>query len=189
MALIVDRKGAVIRMLGKRTRLSFAWKQCLAQMFWAFMFLAHLRTWVSSWSSAFGGDLNVGAIAGGVVLTLVMVFFVLKIVGVRWLRWRMDRHAFVIYLLAVGLIHVDCLRNDMNADLVTPTAVVSVVSWLSLTVLELRRTRRTNAASGGFRTETVRSALVWYERVSARFLVHLQLDWQRHAIGLRAPPV
>ena len=85
--------------------------------FWAAMLLVHAPALLRSWRGLFGTEGNEAAIVGCVWLTLATLFFVLKVAGVPWLRFRTGRRSRLAILVAILLIHCGPLGVHLDGVL------------------------------------------------------------------------
>ncbi len=84
----------------------------LGRMAWALLLAIHLpallKSWRGCWRLLFGTDAGGPSdwqLAGAIWLTAAVAFFVLKIWGVPWLRFRTSPRCLVVAALAVLLMH------------------------------------------------------------------------------------
>jgi len=98
----------------------------VAKCFWVAMLASHTPAWIGACASVPGGEPR---LLGGVVLTLTQVFFVLKLVDARWLRFSADRRATVGLVAVVALLHAGVLERAVGhfteAELASEFAVLS----------------------------------------------------------------
>ncbi len=104
----------------------------LSRCFWALMGVMHAAALFASWRSVFEAGGGASGLTGCFTLTLSMLFFLLKVGGVSFLRFRPSRRALVVACLLVAWIHVDCFDPNLKAsltgngtDLVATTILVS----------------------------------------------------------------
>lgn len=76
-----------------------------SRVMWGLMLCIHLPPLYKVWRSALNWRSNELQGIGCAWLTLAVVFFILKLLGVRWLRFQTDRRSIVTAILAVALMH------------------------------------------------------------------------------------
>ena len=111
----------------------------LSRTFWALMFLAHAPALVSAWRYGLADGLKVELLGGSLFLSAAMLFFALKLWGVRWLRFRTDRRSFVAICLVVALIHLDCIHPGLRNAVVSKCTVVLATTTLVLAAPRIAR--------------------------------------------------
>ena len=155
--------------------------------FWALMGIMHAPALAGAWRSCIDTGVTLELLGGCLAITASMLFFVLKFWGVSFLRFRADRRSWLAMLLAVGLIHLNCLRPVFNhADGADYAAIVITVSVVA-GVTEVCRT---------YRKSSVRAKASRRSDSTARFAGTVWLDaWRPHCwvlasylFRLRAPP-
>ena len=117
--------------------------------FWAVMLLAHAPALISAWRYCFTDGVKLELLGGCVVLTASMIFFVLKLRGVGWLRFHTDRHSLVALCLVMTLIHLDCIRPGLRSEVVSKCAVILVTTTAVVAAPRLVRLARSAAGRGG----------------------------------------
>ena len=70
----------------------------LLRGFWALMGVVHVSALISAWSSCLRGDSETSGLAGCLALSLAMVYFVLKVCGISFIRLRPTRRTWVVML-------------------------------------------------------------------------------------------
>ena len=156
--------------------------------FWATMALAHTPALVNAWNECVAGGASFERVGEWVVLALSMIFFVLKVRGVRWLQFRADRRACLAFTLAVGLIHLDCIQPGIAQKIPIDCTMVFTTTVL---VVGLQRASRAlhEVLRYGSTHKTIRSVIpastntVWYDT----FHPHCWVYAYRNVIS-RAPP-
>ena len=112
----------------------------LRKSFWAIMALSHTPAVVGAWKSCLAGNFSVDQVGGWILLLLSMVFFGLKVKGVRWLQFKADRRSCLAFTLVVGLVHLDCIQPDLQQKIPFETTIVLSVSLLVFSAPRLSRT-------------------------------------------------
>ncbi len=152
------------------------------------MGVAHTPALLSAWEAYLQGGMRMELLGGCVVLTASMLLFALKTCDVAFLRFHPDRRAFVAMVLAVGLIHFDCLGPTADpAAVASGAAIVATTSFVAGLTLAGRAISRVPARNTGSSH---------YPSLIGRFTGSLWLDETRPhcwvlALGLfalRAPP-
>ncbi|MHC4697490.1 MAG: hypothetical protein ACYTFA_12180 [Planctomycetota bacterium] len=160
----------------------------LSRCFWLLMGVAHTPALVSAWESYLQGGMRMELLGGCIVLTASMLLFALKTCDVAFLRLNPDRRALLAMVLAVGLIHFDCLSRTLDsASVANGAAIVATTSLAAGLTLAGRALSRALARSTGSSH---------YPSLLGRFTRNLCLDDSRPccwvlALGLfalRAPP-
>lgn len=112
----------------KHGRGSSLWSRC----FWLLMCVAHAPALASVFEAGVKDGMMSGPLGGCIALTACMVFFVLKTLDVPFLRLNLDRRALAIMVLAVGLVHHDCLGPTVDtATVVNCVAIVATASLVA----------------------------------------------------------
>lgn len=76
--------------------------------FWLFMLLAHARAIAAAWLTLSTDGPGTDPLRP-IALTLAGLFFVLKLIDIRWLRFRTDRRSVAALTLIVALLHVQAI--------------------------------------------------------------------------------
>ncbi len=97
---------------------------------WFGMMAAHVPALVGTWRSLIADGFATEHLGGCVALSLAMLFFVLKLLGTAWLRFPVDRRAWVAMGMIVAMIHVDCIRANSDDAAARQLAVVVAVTIL-----------------------------------------------------------
>ena len=167
---------------------SHPFANALNRGFWVLMLFAHAPALISAWRCCLAEGLQLDMLGGCVVLTASMVFFVLKLRDIGWLRFRTDRRSLLALGLVVALIHLDCLQPGLRTEVASKCAVVLVTTAIVVAIPRMIRLLRAGCAERG----TTRRC-----RLSdGRFLDKTWLDtsqprcWvlARNLFRLRAPP-
>lgn len=137
------------KMHGKRGKHDHPIAEALNRGFWALMLLAHTPALISAWRYCFTDGLKPELVGGCVVLTASMIFFVLKLRGVGWLRFHTDRHSLVAVCLVMTLIHLDCIRPGLRSEVVSKCAVILATTTAVVVAPRLVRLARSAAGRGG----------------------------------------
>ena len=105
-----------------------------ARSFWAVMGIVHASALMGAWTSFFKGGPDASEFAGCLALSLSMLYFVLKVCGISFLRFRSGKRSWAVVCLLVLLIHADCITPDFSdylasgyPDLLATTALVGGV--------------------------------------------------------------
>lgn len=112
----------------------------LRKLFWAVMAVSHAPALVSAWGKCLAGNFSVDEVGGWILLFMSMIFFGLKVYGVRWLQFNVDRRSCLAFTLAVGLIHLDCIQPDLQQKIPVEVTVILSTSILAIGVHRLSRT-------------------------------------------------
>ena len=110
----------------------------LGRIVWVLMALSHAPALVSSLGSL-TSDVDFGRLGGCIALSLAMAFFALKILDVRWLRFRMNRRAWVATVLAVALVHIGLVSPENGPAFPAEYAQVVAIALLASCVVPVRR--------------------------------------------------
>ncbi len=106
------------------------------------MCLAHAPAIVSVWEAYLHqGGTKSDPLVGCIALTACMLFFVLKTSDVAFLRLNLDRRALVVVVLAVGLIHSDCLGSTADSAAVANCVAIIATTSLAGGLILLARAR------------------------------------------------
>lgn len=103
------------------------------------MALAHAPALLGAWQALFSDGFAfepVGRCAG---LTLVVLFFVLKINDPAFFPLPTDRRSIVAICMVVGLLHVDVVRPVHDPTLVADTAALVAATCLVASLRPVRR--------------------------------------------------
>lgn len=157
----------------------------LWRLVWLLMLAVHGKP-LASFLAAFGSgqaspDFSFGRCA---ILALSATFFVLKIIDVRWLRFRQDFKGSVSWFVIVGLLHLGPISRAVQSDVPFFGAglVCSLTGSLGLTLVLLSRLNRSAWA------RAVRDRLeISFDAVCLR-QVCLSALLTTCAAGPRAPP-
>lgn len=160
----------------------------LRKSFWAIMALSHAPALVNVWRDCLAGNFSVDQVSGWILLLLSMVFFGLKVIGVRWLQFKVDRRSCLAFTLVVGLVHLDCIQPDAGQKLPFEATVVLTTSILAIGTHRLSRTLsdllRQNRTHKTLRTSLPTSTnTAWVDM----FHPHCWILINRNVIS-RAPP-
>ncbi|UCC31903.1 MAG: hypothetical protein JSU86_06420 [Phycisphaerales bacterium] len=136
-------------MQGKSTSYSHPLANALNRGFWLLMLLAHAPALFSAWRCCLADGLQLDLLGGCLVLTASMVFFVLKLRDIGWLRFRTDRRSLLALGLVVALIHLDCLRPGLRTEVASKCAVVLVTTAVVVAVPRLTRLLRSACGQRG----------------------------------------
>lgn len=187
--------GKVVAAPGLKTQLQHAldifFHRALPKLrrgFWILMLLLHVPTlarylWATPNKVADSGDY--AAIIG---LALAFTLFVLKILDVRWLRFKTDRRAVFALVLAVTLAHVSLLR--FSDELVTHPAQPLLLSniLIASSLIAVRRYVRDSLGWLNQPTPTPKAIHIsgrWRQPASRS----LSTQWLAHPLASpRAPP-
>lgn len=108
------------------------------RLLWAVLVGLHMHVFTRVLAGGLEDGMTVAWIAQSVAIAGTVAFFVLKLMGVRWLRMRSHRHACVAFLLAAAVAHHDVVVTP-NAD-VPPTWIVVATGIVGLEAWRSRRT-------------------------------------------------
>ena len=106
------------------------------------MGLVHASALAGAWKSCLAGGPAVEELGGCIALTLSMVFFLLKLGGVSFLRFRTDKRAWVVICLAVALVHIDCIDPNLEGTLASDCTTVLATTTLIGGLTELSKAMR-----------------------------------------------
>ncbi len=159
-----------------------------SRLFWGLMILAHAPGLIAAGRAGLMNGFGVELLSGSVLLVASMVFFVLKIRGVPWLRLQTNRRSVIAVCLVVMLIHLECIRPGLRGELLSQCTVVLVTTSLVFAVPRgVRRVRSSLASrhsSSSLRSFDDRpTGVIWLDSYRPRCWV-LVLSLLR----LRAPP-
>lgn len=106
--------------------------------FWLLLLLIHVAPLCSAVVILFSSGFSITAAMNLVLLLAAAAFFFLKLVDVRWLRWRSKRAAALSFVLICVLVHDGAAPQAARQALIAefPTAVA-----VSVAVEALTRTR------------------------------------------------
>lgn len=160
----------------------------LRKGFWGSMALTHTPALVSAWKVFLSGGITVDVACSWFLLALSMIFFGMKVWGVRWLQFRADRRSYLAFILMVGLVHLDCIGPGLEQKFPLNTTTI-----VTTTILAFGSLRAKRALSDVFKRNrshtTVQSLLpasnntVWYDVFRPHCWI---LAFQK--IAPRAPP-
>ncbi|MEK6798888.1 MAG: hypothetical protein AABZ12_07995 [Planctomycetota bacterium] len=101
----------------------------LRRLFWLLLAVCHAPVLAASWQKLLSGE---DALGPCLVLTLVILFFGLKLVDVAALRVRKNRRAYVALWVVVAFLHVDVHESvDGRVALVEGVTAVVAASLLA----------------------------------------------------------
>ncbi|RMF78728.1 MAG: hypothetical protein D6744_09795 [Planctomycetota bacterium] len=108
----------------------------LARILWGVLFAAHLPATLA----LVDGE---GGLARFAVLLSSQLFFLLKIIDVRWLRWPTDRRTLLALTAGLLLLHARVIVHSIDSDIDSPAAwhvvvLTSVVTAAAATSLRER---------------------------------------------------
>lgn len=106
------------------------WGPILDRVFWALMLLMHAPALVGGWQSLMASGFATERFGTFLALSIAMLFFVLKLRGTACLRFRSGRHTWVAIFLVITLIHLDCIRPELDGTLVSNCAVFLATTTL-----------------------------------------------------------
>lgn len=161
----------------------------LQRIAWVLVAAAHVPAFVRAVRSLFTEGVTASGLTGCTVLGLVLAFLALKVAGVGFLRFRTDARSLLAIGLAIGLMHVDVLRPQVDITLIPEYAPIVATTLLAAGLDRLRRVRaalscRVNPVVNTATAMLRRHEAVWFDA----FRPHC---WVRatHLFLLRAPPV
>ena len=94
------------------------------------MGVSHMPALVSAWESCFTQGAGLAGLGGVVTLSLSVLFFILKALDVRFLRFRPGKGAAVAICLAVALIHIGCIDPSVRDTLLAECGEVLATATL-----------------------------------------------------------
>ena len=110
----------------------------LRRVFWLFMFVGHAPGLVRAiWLP--GQDQLTFSPVAAIGLSLACTLFLLKILDVRWLRFRTDRSCVCALVLTVAMAHLNLLRFATEARTEFPQPLVVSNILLSSNLITARR--------------------------------------------------
>ena len=176
-------------MQGKLANIARSIAPILVRGFWALMCVTHGSALVTAWRSCLADGAALEGFSGSIVLTLSMLFFVLKFCGVSYLRFRPSRRGSAAILLVVALIHVDCVQPALAGTLVSDCTAILATTTLVVGLTQFTRAMRVTSVGPGCSWKppacTGRSrAVVWQGGFRPRCWVIAY-----HLFNLRAPPI
>jgi len=124
----------------------------LSRGVWVLMLLTHAMPLYKVWKSFIASGFSPAHLGGCVALSIAMLFFVLKLKGVSCLQFRSGWQSWVAILLVIGIIHVDCIRPEVNRTFAVECSVVLATATL---VSVLTQFPRACGAALGRRTRTI----------------------------------
>ncbi|UCF32785.1 MAG: hypothetical protein JSV78_10675, partial [Phycisphaerales bacterium] len=113
-------------MQGKAHRFAGWTTEALARGFWLILLILHTPALLASWRFGMVQGFNAEVLSGCMLLSLTVVFFVLKLCGLRCLRVRLGQQGWIAVCLVVALIHLDCIRPGLRSEVVSKCAVALV---------------------------------------------------------------
>ncbi len=122
----------------------------LRRLFWLIMVVGHAHGLVGAWRSSVASGFDLEPLGGCILLLLSMLFFVLKLGDVAFLRFRADRRSFVAFCVVVAFLHLGVLRPGDDPTLIPEYTALAATTWLASGLLLRSRTPRESLA----RTET-----------------------------------
>ena len=122
----------------------------LDRAFWALMLLMHAPALVGGWRSLVTSSHGSEGLGTCVALSVAMLFFVLKLRGTACLEFRPGKHTWVTIFLVITLIHVDCIRPELDGTLVSNCAVVLATTTLVGGLTQMPRAFREVLAHASF---------------------------------------
>jgi hypothetical protein len=78
---------------------------------------------IGSWRFGLAHGLDAEVMSGCTLLSAAVIFFLLKLFGLRCLRLRLTRRGWIAVCLVVALIHLDCVRPGLRAEVVSKCGV------------------------------------------------------------------
>lgn len=175
--------GATIQRLHIRIRTTD-----LRSAFWLLMMAAHAPGLIAAWRALLTTGSPADHLRACLFLSISMVFFVLKLRDVRWLRIRADRHSWVAMGMIIALLHTNAIQRHGDDSSTTPYVAVIATTWLAGHMPVIRRTLRrlmSRSSTGltGLQPVAGPGETIWTESFHPRCWV-LAL----RGLRLRAPP-
>jgi len=155
---------------------------------WVLTAAAHVPGLFASWRSLLTDGASIELVGECLWLTLAIVFFALKILGVSFLRFHADRRTWVGIGVGVALLHVDLLPPALAQTLgvdggrLVGTAVVASV------VAPVRRLLTAWRQRAGHEPQRRREVLRFAGLLADRDLTPACWLLRYHSFLLRAPP-
>ncbi|RME37055.1 MAG: hypothetical protein D6788_10305 [Planctomycetota bacterium] len=119
----------------------------IARGFWCAMLAMHVPALWHAAGRVFTETPALESVLTALLLAVTVLFFVLKVLGFRFLRHRPDKQTIVAACVIVALLHVRLFRpNDAPAFVVEYTTAVATISWI-LPRSPLLTRRRTGESS------------------------------------------
>jgi hypothetical protein len=109
---------------------------------WVFLGATHAPALLAGMRQLVTGQLPFERLLPFCFLALSMLFFVLKILDVRWLRVRVTRQSFIAMLVIVALMHVHVVRGESQPTPAIECVAMAAATWLALGVPVVRRRLR-----------------------------------------------
>jgi hypothetical protein len=159
-----------------------------ARAFWALMSLVHASALIGAWRAYLQDGTSESSLGGCIALTVSMLYFLLKVVGVRFIRLRPGKQTWVVACLLVALIHVDCIAPSLTGALAADCTDLLATTTLVGGLTQIPRATRTSLRrfEPSFRSRvspTLIGEAVWLDRFVPRCWTLAS-----HAYSLRAPP-
>lgn len=96
----------------------------LARGFWAVMLAGHSPALTSSFRNLLTLDFSADRLLAFSFVFTAMIFFAAKLFDLPSLRVRLNRHSFMVLILAVAVLHAGCLDSDYRFQLVADGILV-----------------------------------------------------------------
>lgn len=114
------------------------------RVLWVFMAAVHAPALVSAWRCVWHQAFAIETLPASLGLSAAMLFFVFKILGVSFLRVRVDRHAAITIAAIVALMHVGVVQTerDSGSALEAAAAILVTTTYVLGTYSIVRRIRR-----------------------------------------------
>ena len=120
----------------------------LSRALWASMALLHAPALAASWKRFVQSGLDWGLLGGCLGLGAAMLFFVLKLWGVRFLRFRTDRRSLAVMAVAVALLHADAIGARLGLAVMPKELPVAGTTLLALGLTRVQSVMKATLSRG-----------------------------------------
>jgi hypothetical protein len=103
------------------------------------MIVFHAPPLFDAWRSLFAGGFEAGRLGGCIGLSLAMVFFILKVRNVAYLRFHTNWRSAVVLCMVVALLHLDSIRPGDDPTMVPECTTLAATTWLVSSLPPVRR--------------------------------------------------
>lgn len=160
----------------------------LRRAFWLLMLVGHLPGLVRSASPLWVSDLGFEPVAA-MGFTLACTLFVLKILDLRWLRFRTDRKTVFSLALAVALVHANLMRFASDTDEEFPTPLIVSNILLASNLSSVRRLLKRSLDLAGQLLPACRRDFLSRIATVLTFAQLASLRFSLRSCSQRAPPL
>ena len=121
----------------------------LRRLFWLIMVVGHAHGLVGAWRSSVASGFDFEPLGGCILLLLSMLFFVLKLGDVAFLRFRADRRSIVVFCVLLAFLHLNVLQPGDDPTLIPEYTALAATTWLASALpMQSRKTRESLAQTG-----------------------------------------